>query len=203
VIFSFRSIKSRLSGYSRLSDEELINQFKDSNDPDCLEELFERYTHLLYTVCYKYTRSEDTSKDLVMHIFEKLASDLLVHEIQCFKSWIYKVTRNYCLMELRKKSMEKSHGQKYVEKNHENFVEVAHDDHLVNEEETNELTKHTRWALEQLPMEQQKCLVLFYYEEKSYKEVAEITGFSDGEVKSHIQNGKRKLKILLSRNEKG
>ena len=55
-------------------------------------------------------------------------------------------------------------------------------------------------AISALEHEQKECIELFYLKEKSYKEVAEITGYSINQVKSSIQNGKRNLKILMVNN---
>ena len=52
-------------------------------------------------------------------------------------------------------------------------------------------------CLETLPAEQQKSVQLFYLQEKSYREVAEMTGYDMKKVKSYIQNGKRNLKICM------
>ena len=52
-------------------------------------------------------------------------------------------------------------------------------------------------GLESLKEAQQVCVELFYIQEKSYVQIAEVTGFDLKQVKSHIQNGKRKLKIFL------
>jgi RNA polymerase sigma-70 factor (ECF subfamily) len=46
---------------------------------------------------------------------------------------------------------------------------------------------------------QQKCITLFYLQKNSYQNVASITGYSLLEVKSHIQNGKRNLKLLIEK----
>lgn len=56
-------------------------------------------------------------------------------------------------------------------------------------------------ALVRLSEEQKKCIELFYFKEKSYKEVSDLTGFSINEVKSYLQNGKRNLKGYLVTNE--
>ena len=53
-------------------------------------------------------------------------------------------------------------------------------------------------AMKQLNPEQQLCVSLFYLQKKSYTEVAAITGFTMLQVKSHIQNGKRNLRLLIS-----
>jgi RNA polymerase sigma-70 factor (ECF subfamily) len=52
-------------------------------------------------------------------------------------------------------------------------------------------------AIKQLNPEQQQCINLFYLEKKTYAEVAEITGYTMLQVKSHLQNGKRNLKLMM------
>jgi RNA polymerase sigma-70 factor (ECF subfamily) len=52
-------------------------------------------------------------------------------------------------------------------------------------------------AVDKLSQEQKRCIELFYMEQKSYKEVSDLTGFSVNEVKSYLQNGKRNLKGYL------
>ena len=54
-------------------------------------------------------------------------------------------------------------------------------------------------SLKELNDEQQQCVTLFYMQKKSYQEIAEQTGYSMMQVKSHIQNGKRNLKILIEK----
>jgi RNA polymerase sigma-70 factor (ECF subfamily) len=56
-------------------------------------------------------------------------------------------------------------------------------------------------ALLKLNKEQQLCVTLFYLEKKSYQQIASQTGYSMMQVKSHIQNGKRNLKLLLERSQ--
>ena len=54
-------------------------------------------------------------------------------------------------------------------------------------------------GLKELNREQQQCVTLFYLQKKSYIEITESTGYTLMQVKSHIQNGKRNLKIILER----
>lgn len=49
-----------------------------------------------------------------------------------------------------------------------------------------------------LSAEQHLCISLFYFDGKTYKEIAAATAFSEKQVKSHIQNGRRRLKQALS-----
>ena len=55
-------------------------------------------------------------------------------------------------------------------------------------------------AIKQLNPEQRECINLFYLQKKSYAEIAEITSFTLLQVKSHIQNGKRNLRLMIENN---
>ena len=149
---------------------------------------------LVYGVCLNYLKDEEASKDAVMQIFEELILKLKIHEIQNFKSWLHVLTRNHCLMALRKLSKNNtvSLDDAFVENT--NFVHLDIDD-----------TKETKLGvmekcMETLPEEQRISVDLFYLQEKCYKEVAEITGYEMLKVKSYIQNGKRNLKICIEKN---
>jgi RNA polymerase sigma factor (sigma-70 family) len=183
-----------------LTDHELILKYRQTSDPEIIAELFQRYTHLVYGVCLKYLDDKDEAKDAVMEIFEGLLEDVLRHEIHNFKSWLHSVTRNHCLMKLRKTKPIRMDMEALDEKNDEVFVEFPLDLHPEDELEEHTL-KELGSAMVTLKEPQRRCLELVYLEDKSYVEVCEITGYSINEVKSHVQNGKRNLKIRLeSRN---
>ena len=59
------------------------------------------------------------------------------------------------------------------------------------------------YCLEMLNADQQRCVRLFYLEQKCYKDIAEETGLDLGKVKSAIQNGKRNLKICMENRKHG
>jgi RNA polymerase sigma factor (sigma-70 family) len=185
--------------YKQVSDEELIRVFKQSSDPEIVAELFNRYTHLVYAICLKYLKKQAESEDAVMQIFESLLNDLKKHEILNFKSWLYTVSRNFCLMELRKDKTRLKAILGETEKKTGEFMESLQAEHLLDDEYLETGTLKLKQALDQLNEEQKRCIELKYLEDKSYEEVAGITGFSLKQVKSFIQNGKRNLQILLKK----
>ena len=132
-----------------------------------------------------------------MNIFEKLLDDLLKHDIHNFKSWLFTYSRNFCLMQLRKKTHEVSMDE--IQNYHTDLMESQEDLHPIDEKE-NQLQALEK-ALENLNKEQQECVKLFYIKERTYIEVAEDTGYELKKVKSYIQNGKRNLMIQLSKNQ--
>jgi RNA polymerase sigma-70 factor (ECF subfamily) len=118
-------------------------------------------------------------------------SELSKYKVDYFKSWIYMIAKNHCLMKIR--------GNKNypVELDEKNLPPKEFMDTEMNHIEKDRLLTTMQESIKQLSIEQQQCVTLFYLEKKSYVEVAEITGYSMMQVKSHLQNGKRNLKILM------
>lgn len=175
-------------------DAALIASYKATGDLEVLGRLYNKYMHLVFGVCLNYLKDEEQSKDAVMQIFEELVLKLKLHEVQNFKSWLHVLTRNHCLMALRKNSKQATVSLE------DTFVENTEIVHLdVDDTKERQLTVMEK-CMETLPEEQRVSVDLFYLQEKCYKEVADITGFEMTKVKSYIQNGKRNLKICIERN---
>lgn len=175
-------------------DAALIARYKVSGDLESLGQLYNKYMHLVFGVCLNYLKDEEQSKDAVMQIFEELVVKLKIHEVQNFKSWLHVLSRNYCLMAIRKNSR---HTTVSME---DTFVENTEFVHLdIDDTKEEKLTVMER-CMEKLPEEQRISVQLFYLEEKCYKEVADLTGYEMLKVKSYIQNGKRNLKICIEKN---
>lgn len=176
------------------SDKELLLQFQKSANLDVLGELFSRYMHLVYGVSLKYFKDRDEAQDAVMNIFEKLVTDLPKHEVQNFKSWLYVLTKNHCLMEIRsKKSKDRRLEGLKIE---QEFMESEYNMHPIDREEEF-IGDALKDCIEKLKSEQKQCIELFYYKKLCYQEVAEKLNMEEKKVKSYLQNGKRNLKICL------
>lgn len=178
-----------------MSDEELIQRFLQSRNNDWLGILLPRYSLLLFGVCMKYLKNEEDAKDCVQQIFLKVINEIHRYEIQHFKSWIYMVTKNACLMWLR--------GQKNFKIEWNENLAVKDDEresrlqHVEKEEMLNRLHEN----ILKLKPEQQSCINYFYLQKKSYAEIAALTGFSISQVKSYLQNGKRNLELMMNGNK--
>jgi len=176
------------------TDSELLEEYRRSPDGQIIEILFERYCHLAFAVCMKYLRNEEDSKDAVMHLFARMHDDLVKYRIDHFSHWLYVITKNYCLKELKSR------------KNFSTLEEAGLADtggESNDGEEDFDLTpQHLQQldnALAALSEEQMQCVRLFYLDEKTYTEIADQTGFTLKQVKSFIQNGKRNLRNYLER----
>ena len=177
---------------NQLSDKELVEAFKQSNDIKYLSWLYQRYMDLVFGVCLKYFKDAERSKDAVMDIFEELHNKLKQHEVDNFKGWLHVLARNYCLMQLRS-----PRNMLTTEFNAE-FMQLNHVEHLSNEAlDKEEYFKQLELCIETLPGDQKQSIELFYLQKKCYNEIAEITGFEWNKVRSYIQNGKRNLKLCI------
>src|SRR3954467_2870452 len=82
-------------------DDDLLQSYRQSGDLAVLGQLYEKYMPLVYGVCLKYLQDEEQSKDAVMQIFEELIVKVTRHEVKQFRPWLYVLSRNFCLMQLR------------------------------------------------------------------------------------------------------
>ncbi len=180
------------------SDEELLSDYLKNRNLEILGELYKRYMHLVYGVCLKYLKEREQSKDEVSRIFEKLLIEVDKQEIRNFKSWLYVVTKNHCLMELRKTKP----GKTLLisdEKELAAFMENEPELHPIDREPDEIDKKSLNDCIEKLNNEQKRCIQLFYFQSKSYHEICSALNLEEKKVKSYIQNGKRNLKICLEK----
>jgi RNA polymerase sigma-70 factor (ECF subfamily) len=182
--------------YAHLSDAELLQLFKLNGDAVIIGLLYKRHVAMAIGVACKYLQSEEEAKDAVMQVFEQLLQQINNHKIDNFKSWLYSVVKNFCLMKLRKEK-----NIKIVrEEEGKNIFTIMENKELLHQEEVilkeNNLS-NLEMAVNSLNEEQKKCIELFYLQQKSYAEVVELTGYSLNNVKSFIQNGKRNLKLKM------
>jgi RNA polymerase sigma-70 factor (ECF subfamily) len=187
----YQKLHLALEQHGNISDNELLSHYYNDGNNRWLGILLQRYTLLLYGVCMKYLKNEEEAKDAVQQVFEKAIKELGKYKVDYFKSWIYMVAKNHCLMKLRDKG--KLPAELHERHTFTPAEETDKTELLQKEELMNELAN----ALPLLNNEQKHCIELFYLQNKSYIEIAELTGYSQMQVKSHIQNGKRNLKLIL------
>lgn len=186
-------MKLKKDKYSVASDEELVGFLSENESNLALNELYKRYGHLVFGLCLKYLKQKEDAEDLTMNIFTKLKKKSSGKSIDSFKSWLYTVSKNECLMLLRKKRYD--------------HIEVKEELITATPEGSGEkLNKELQYeklesAIEELKEEQALTIRQFYLENKSYQEISEKLNLTLKKVKSAIQNGKRNLRIKLEQND--
>ena len=179
--------------YNNYSDIEVVNIFLETGNNEVIGVLYKRYGHLVLGLCIKYLKNKQEAEDATIQIFSNLLQDLKKYKIEFFKSWLYVYTKNFCLMELRKRQ---SLLKKELElRDNTHFImDFPSAEHLIEKENQINMME---MAIETLNEGQKKCINLFYLKNKTYNEIIELTGYTANDVKSYIQNGKRNLKIKM------
>jgi RNA polymerase sigma factor (sigma-70 family) len=180
--------------FAHIEDKQLLDKFYSDGNNQWLGILLQRYTILLLGVCMKYLKNEEEARDSVQQIFLKAITELQKYKVDYFKSWLYMIAKNHCLMKIRDK---------------QGKIPVELTDKIVQEEDTfkrkqEHIDKDTTLqlieeGLDELNEEHKLCLTLFYLQKKSYHEIAASTGYNLLQVKSYIQNGKRNLKLIVEK----
>lgn len=176
--------------HSKLSDEELLQAYRASEDNTWLGYLLQRYTMLLLGVAMKYLKDKEQAQDAVQQVFEKALTHLPQEEIHNFKGWLYILMRNYCLQMLRDKT---------AIMNEDWLRNVAAENNKEELQQKDYSLEQMKAALQELNDVQKESIVLFYLKKQSYQQIMEQTGFSFEQVKSYIQNGKRNLKLIMEK----
>ncbi len=197
VYISIKNIvtKTQVSpqNYNHIDDNELLQNFYSDHNNEWLGILLPRYTLLLLGVCMKYLKNEEDAKDSVQQIFLKTINELHKYKVDYFKSWIYMIAKNHCLMKLRDK------GKIPVELTEQMSASPDTAAEKISLIEKDNTLNQLQIALQELSTEQKVCVTLFYLEKKSYAEISSSTGYNMMQVKSNIQNGKRNLRLSLER----
>lgn len=188
MLFNFFKRKN----YHKLSTDELLECYREREDHEALGVLYERHLEMVFMTCQRFLEDEATAQDAVLDIYEQLTEKVRLHDIQNFESWLFILTKNHCLMQLRKKKSNVTmpideYGHLHSEE------DISIQEHEAKESEIKSLES----CIEKLPNEQKIAITLFYLQEKSYKEVADIMNEDAAKVRSYIQNGRRNLKICM------
>lgn len=182
------------------SDATLLDLYRKNKDTKWLGFLFERYALLVFGVCMKYLKQVNDAQDATQQVFEKAFSEIQKYEVVYFKSWIYSIAKNHCLMQLRGKG----HQPVLMESFPEDMLERTDSQTslIQNENWLEQQSAELNQALQEISHDQKICIEFFYFQKLSYKEIEQKTGYSFQQVKSHIQNGKRNLRIILEQKQK-
>ncbi len=181
----------KLWGLTKYDDHDLLRRYRKSRDLSYVAELYDRYLERIFGVCLAYLKDPAESQDISAEIFEVIVEKSLTHNIQEFEKWIYVVTKNQCLQFIRKKNTHLKQINSYE------FMQLNGVEHPLEEKE-----HQFSWmeeCLEQLPENQKACISRFYLKNQSYDEISRQLNIPKNNVRSHIQNGRRNLKLCMQK----
>lgn len=180
------------SGYKSLSDKALIDRYIQRREQQAIEMLYERYGHLVFGICCKYLSSPEVAGDAVRQIFTRLPNDLEQYLVEDFRTWLLRVTKNYCVTRLRQAGAPIPPSLTVIPvaytASHNNYLTLAEEQAILD---------RLKSALLSLDRPQRECVELFYLEKLTISAIAQKTGYPLEEVKQYIRKGKHSLRNAI------
>ncbi|UCF78224.1 MAG: sigma-70 family RNA polymerase sigma factor [Candidatus Eiseniibacteriota bacterium] len=183
---------------SRRSDEALVEECKNNNH-DAFAALVGRYKHRVHWLAKRMLGS-DLEEDIAQEVFIRVYQALPGFRGEAkFSTWLYKITRNLCLVELRRRGRRGEHIS-WEEEGEESIQWLLPDgdDSLEQQIERQDISRRVRALIGRLPEEYRTALTLFYLSQVSYEEIADIMEIPLGTVKTYLHRGRLRLRKLLT-----
>lgn len=150
--------------------------------------VFERYNRLLYTIAYRFLKSEEEAEDAIQYLFMKLWEQRTNFSFESgIRSLLFTILKNYILNELRHRSL-------VFEKLYEMAQQVNDEDDFLTQFENGELGKFLRVAIDKLPPQKQKICLLKIEYGLSNQEIADRMGITVPTVKSYYTQAIKALR---------
>jgi RNA polymerase sigma-70 factor (ECF subfamily) len=171
----------------------LITSFQ-AGDERAFDILYERHHRSVLNVAYRFLGDRDSAEDVAQDVFVKLyQSPKTYRPTAGFTTWLYRVTYNACIDQMRKRKRSNSVA---LEDSSERVVDPAALPET--QAESNELAREVRSAIASLPENQRIAVVLQMYEGLLYQQIADVMRTSVSAIESLLFRAKQTLKERLS-----
>ncbi len=187
---------SRRIQIRRPMEEDIRQRLEARQFDEAFSMVFERFKDKVFRLAYSILRDEALAEDLAQEVFVKVWKHLPgYHGGASLSTWIYAISRNTCLTELKKRSARPTvslHAPELADG-------IDRIPALRSADAESGLEMDIQTLLAQLPERYRRVMVLFYLEQKSYEEVAALLGLPVGTVKTFLFRAKKELLRLASR----
>jgi RNA polymerase sigma-70 factor (ECF subfamily) len=168
------------------SERDILEQVKEGNR-EAYGEIVKKYMKSAYYIALGFVHNHQDALDLSQEAFIKAFRNIKRFETEkAFFPWFYKLMKNLCLDFLRKKRRRSEYPLA--------GIEASGDD-----SQHSEIQEMLWKAIAELPFEQKEVVILRYFQQLSYRELAEMTGKPVGTVMSSLHYAKRKLKEIVAK----
>lgn len=175
-----------------MSDEQLIKEIRSGNSA-AFRTLMERYQQQVFRVAMGYLHAKEDAEDLTQEVFIRVYEMLhTFHGEAAFSTWLYRITLNMSLNQLRKNKK-----KRLLQSLDTIFNRGSSDKTPLEMLEREEQDREIRAAINALPEKQRMAFVLSRYEELPQKQIATIMNRTEGAVEQLLKRANEKLRKKL------
>jgi RNA polymerase sigma-70 factor (ECF subfamily) len=165
-----------------------------AGDREAFSWVVEQYKDMVYTVCLRMLTDEDDASDAAQEVFIKTYKSIGgFQEKSKFSTWIYRIAYNHCVSVIRRKVKVIDLVDELPDKE-EGDREINGLESLTREERS----RYLQLAIEALPETDGVVVTLFYYDELSLDEIADITGLTSSNIRIKLHRSRKKMYKVLS-----
>ncbi|RAJ16877.1 RNA polymerase sigma factor [Olleya aquimaris] len=184
-----------------MTETEFIEQLKNQTRAS-YSRLLDDFQQKVFGTCLSFVPNKEDAEDIAQEVFVEVFNS--IHKFKGdskLSTWIYRITTNKCLEFIRKRNAKKRFaflqsltGSDYTLDKASYFTEINHPGLMLEQKETSETLF---LAINKLPEAQQLVFTLNKIDDKSYKEISEITNKSIGSIESLLFRAKKNLQSIL------
>ncbi len=154
--------------------------------------IVEKYQDIVFSIALKVLRNRDDAEEMGQESFIKAYKS--IHSFKGnakFSTWLYRITYNTCISEIRKRKMHFSSTEE---------IEIRDETQEINMDGIPEenRAKAIKEAMNQLPEDEYTLILLYYFEEQSVEEISKVTGLSESNTKVKLFRARKKLYTILN-----
>ena len=152
----------------------------------------EKYKDIVFSIAMKVLRNREDAEEMAQESFIKAFKSLHTFKGEAkFSTWLYRITYNNCISEVRKKKI------KFVSADDVQISDEPEEMNLDGIPAENR-AKYVKAALEKLPEDEYMLILLYYFDDKSVEEIGEITKMTESNVKVKLFRARKKLYAILN-----
>ena len=152
----------------------------------------DKYKDVVYSIAFKVLRNREDAEEMAQESFVKAYKSLNTFKGSAkFSTWLYRITYNSCISEVRKKKL------KFVSTDDVQISDEPEEMNFDGIPEENR-AKYVKAALDKLPEDEYTLILLYYFEDKSIEEIGEITKISESNAKVKLFRARKKLYTILN-----
>jgi len=181
----------KASALTLIDDNEIIREFVENGSERAINTLVRKYRKFVYTTALRYLGSYDDADDAAQEAFIKAYDSLKNFRGESsLKTWLYRITRNVCVNQMRKKKF----YSVFSSETEDSYLEIPSEEIGADQDmENKEFEKEFLNTLNKLPEKQRETFALRYFEEMPYEEISKMVGVTIGGLKANYFQAVQKL----------